>query len=133
VSVPQAVRDQVDAALVALWTTVQAREATYVANFGRYAQALYTHATPPADGAVVVPDVGTTIPYYERAVAAWPLAVRQTAYPFRLAVDQYIAPEGAGYVGVVQVLINGTLWERAAQVGPATYLAHGWAPVDGGG
>lgn len=127
-----AVQQQVDTALATIWATIQTREAAYFANVGRYAQLLFTHSVPPADGATALPDIGTTVPYYEPASAAWPLAIRTSLLPFRLAVDQYIGPNGVGYVGVVQVLINGNIWERAAQVGPDTYLAHGWMRLDGG-
>ena len=119
------VRNAVDAKLATLWATVQAREDAYAAaHNGRYWQGLRTHTLAPADGVTVLPDIGNATPTDQ--AQAWPAAILTTPLEMTLQIDVYDGPLGVGYVATVQVSYAGTLYERAAQVGPETWRQYGW-------
>lgn len=122
---PAQIRQAVDDRLAALWTAIQNKEAQYAAaHGGRYWQGRVTHSVIPADGATATPDIGTATPTDQPD--PWPLALRQVAMEMALAINCYSGPQGDGYVATVFVSINGTVWRRAAQVGPETWRQHGW-------
>lgn len=119
------VRQAVDTRLAQLWATIQARQDAYAAaHGGRYWQGLRTATITPADGVAALPDVGNATPTDQPQ--AWPSAILTTPLEMALQIDVYDGPLGAGYAATVQVQYNGTLYERAAQVGPETWRAFGW-------
>lgn len=121
------IRTAVDNRLTALWPTMQTRQATYLANHGRYWQGLRTHSVNPAEGNTVLPTVGTAVPYYQTAADAWPSAILTTALEMVLWMDQYVTPDGTpGYVGTVQVDVLGHTYQRSQQVGPETWRTDAW-------
>lgn len=122
---PAQIRQAVDDRLASLWTAIQNKEAQYAAaHGGRYWQGRVTHSVIPADGATATPDIGTASPTDQPD--PWPLALRQVAMEMALRIDTYAGAQGNGYVATVFVVINGTVWRRAAQMGPETWRAHGW-------
>ena len=121
---PAQIRQAVDDRLAALWTAIQNKEAAYYAANGKYWQGLRTMSAIPADGATALPDIGTATPTDQPD--SWPLALRQVAMEMALRIDTYAGAQGNGYVATVFVSINGTVWRRAAQVGPETWRQHGW-------
>lgn len=121
------IRDAVDAKLATLWPTVQARQATYAANHnGRYFQLLPTHLILPADGLETALANLLAKPSYQAESGAdfggWPATL-----PMCLTIHQYDGPQGRGYAGICEVVVSGTTYWRAAQVGPETWRAFGWS------
>lgn len=124
------IQDKIDARLPALWSAIQARQATYHAAHGRYWQGLRTHGIDPADGNDVLPDVGTLTPSDQPD--AWPAALIASALPMSLRIDVYDGPSGQGYVANLYVTVNSKTYHRAKQSGPETYRNQGWHLVTPG-
>jgi len=128
----QAIKDAVDARLVTIWGLVQTKEAAYAAaHGGRYWQGLRSHAVNPADGALVLPTIGTTCPVGQPG-DPWPAAARTTAIEMAVQVDCYRSPDGDGYQATVTVDVLGTTYSRTQQVGPETWRTEAWHVVPPG-
>lgn len=127
----QQIKDAADAKLATLWTAVQNKEAAYFAANNRYWQGLLTHSVIPAEGAEVLPNIGTASPSYQND--PYPSALRNVALPFALEIHQYVCPDGTkGYQAFIYVYVLGDLWTRSAQVGPETFRGYGWTKVTAG-
>lgn len=130
------VRETVNGILADLWPRIQAKQAAYYANHGHYWQGLWTHNVAPADGVTVAPNnldaSPTDQPISWRKFKADYRLTMLAKLPMAIRMDVYDGPRGKGYVATCRVGYNGKVYERAAQVGPETELAHGWQEVDGG-
>lgn len=122
------IRTQVDAALTSLWAAIQTHQTAFFAARGRFWQGLRTASVTPADGATVLPDVGSSKPSYE--FQGWPAALIASALPMTIEIHQYKTPAGTcGYQAFVYVTINGVTHMRTQQVGPEAWRAQGWSVV----
>lgn len=120
-----AITDGIDNLLAAYLPTISQRQADFYALTGDYFQGLPTHTTPPADGAMVLPDNLDTVPIGQPV--PWPGEdFPAQGLPCSVRLDIYVGPSGAGWVLTAEVVIGGVLWRRAINVGPETYRAHGW-------
>lgn len=124
---PAEIRAAIDARLVLLWPTIQTKESNYFSAHGHYWQGLRTHTILPADGDLVLPNVGTTTPTDQPD--PWPVALRSTPIEMAVVIDVYNGPLGDGYVASVWVMISGRIWMRSAQIGPETWRTDGWHEV----
>jgi hypothetical protein len=123
----QETTDAIDAAFAGLVGSIQQQQEAYRAARGRYFQGLWSHAAPPADGASAVPDQLTAHPDYQAESWADMQGFPATTQA-RACCDQYRGPAGEGYVFTMQLLWQGTLWQRAVNFGPEDYRDDGWAP-----
>jgi hypothetical protein len=127
---PAQARSRIDGQLATLWTTLQARQTAYMASHnGRPWQGLRCFNSPPADGEDGTPDRKTSHPTDQPE--DWnSIDVLPTQLSACVWVDIYQTPSGAwGYVATVRGTLGGQSWQRAAQVGPETWRAHGWTQV----
>lgn len=125
----QQIKDAADAQLATLWGSVQTKEAAYLAAHGQYWQGLRTHGdlSIPADGAAVVPTIGTAVPSYEDPADSWPTGIRTASLKFALAIHQYVTPNGTpGYVGIVYAVVLGHLYMRAQDSGGEPWRTFNW-------
>lgn len=100
--------------------------AAIMAEDGRYFQGLPQPAVVPEDGAAG--DTDTSAKPSDRAKSYEQAGVSLTAHPkVQTAVDEYLAPGGAGYVIRQAVTLAGTRWQRVVHVqGPETWRAYDW-------
>jgi hypothetical protein len=125
VATRQEITDAIDTGIAAAWPEIQNKQEAYRVQHGRYFQGLCTHSEPPADGQPAVADQLDTHPDYQ--AETWLDVNYDTQNPrAALAIDQYVGPQGMGYVCSFRVTIAGELWRREINVGPATYLDAGW-------
>jgi hypothetical protein len=123
------IKTKVDDFLTNLWTTIKAREATYLAANGKYWQGLVTHSVTPAEGADVVPNLTATSKPTDIAEKWTDVFTVPATMPCSVKVDTYSGPKGIGYVGTVRVSILGQTWERSQQFGPESWRTEGWHNV----
>ena len=129
-------RDAVDARLVTLWGNIQTRQATYLANNGRYWQGGWTHSIAPntrnsdANPVETAPDTAESSKPDNEPAGWGSVPGFPNLLAYRIRMDVYQGPDGWGYVGTIQVRHNGNVYERAAQVGPETWRQYGWRAVE---
>jgi hypothetical protein len=120
------IRTAVDAKLAELWPVVQTKQAAYLASRGRYWQGIRTIAgNPPEDAAEVAVNLAAKPSYQAESWADFAIGLPATL-GFSLRIDTYSGPQGKGYVGTVEAMKNGVIYDRAANVGPETWRAHPW-------
>ena len=121
-----------DAQIDLMVPRLDAFEAEYYAANGRYYQALQSHTAAP--DVPTIPDAITESPtdqpedlaLFWQDYAALPDVL---AWSFR--IDTYSAPDGDGYVLTVETVIDGDVWTRAQNYGPASedWRASNWYKV----
>jgi hypothetical protein len=128
------VQQQVDTWLDPLLPLFEQAQETYFTSHGCYFQGLQTHATPPADGAWVLPDIELTTPSDQPV--AWREAIPADAphshddpMPCLLRMDSYEHQDGPGWMLTARVVVAGVTYERRVQVGPETWRSVGWREV----
>lgn len=123
-------RNEIDSRLADLWPKVVSRQEAHLAARGRFWQGNWTHDTIPsaltADLSFPEDNLNTTnVPTSEQGT--WTdipnLPVKAC---YRLRIDNYDGPLGKGFVGVVQVKHNGTIYERSRNHGPETWRTKAW-------
>lgn len=124
----------VDAALGARLPGLMAAQAAYYAANGTYFQGLPTHSEIPADGAELPPDRVDDHPTdqpvsWSDAATEYSLSVPETMGSV-LRIDVYDGPGGAGWVTVVETMIDGQLWRRSINFGPEAWRSAAWSPVE---
>lgn len=124
---PDEIRAAIDARLAQLWGAIQTKEANYFAAHGHYWQGLRTNTLLPADGALVIADIGARTPTDQPD--PWPALALSTGLPMAITIDVYDGPEGIGYVATVTVTIVGRTWARSAQEGPEKWRVEGWHDI----
>lgn len=131
------VRQKIDDWLAPRWATLQARQETFFNTHGKYFQGKWTHTTQVEQTDALngdrVADALTDHPTDQ--VQDWRDLV-QTAFdglplPARLRIDVYSGPQGWGWSATLQVLYNGTVYERTGNVGPETWRTRDWRVVNG--
>lgn len=127
-----AVLNVIDQKVTAMWPFVIQKQTQYYANHGNFFQGLYTHSVTPSDGNQNQPDQLFLHPTDQ--VATWlTLNVEQLGpleyLPFAIWMDSYQAPGGDGFVGCIEVIINGRLGRRCQNYGPETWRTHDWIEV----
>lgn len=123
------IKTKVNTFLANLWTVIQNREATYLANNGKYWQGKVSHSVTPAEGDDVAPNLTATDKPTDQAEKWTDLFTVPAVMPCSIKVDVYNGPLGWGYVGTVRVSIVGRTWERSQQFGPETWRTEGWHEV----
>lgn len=125
--------DSVDATYAGTWDAqVQAVQAAYLAQHGRYAQTLWSHTVAPEDGEAVLPDNLAAKPDDQAAGWANLLDISEAAVRARIKADAYTSPAGHGYRIRLQLIEAGQLYERVIDYGPAEE-SRGWTAVSEGG
>lgn len=123
----------IDAVIDAYLPKLQAYEIDYLDTKGRgYMQALWSHSTPPADGALVAPDLPTSKPtdQAESFADLWSaVVIGQGKLPVRLRIDVYDGPSGRGYVITVEVIMAGRTYTRSINVGSERWRDVGWTEL----
>jgi hypothetical protein len=133
------VRTKVNDWLSNRWPALVNFQENYFTNHGRYWQGLATHSSYPAftnstDGdsvpdrlAIKASDVAET---WLDNFSNW----GGVELPCQFIIDVYDGPDGKGWVGKVRVSFNGTIYERAQNVGPEEHRTFAWRvytpPVD---
>jgi streptogramin lyase len=129
------VRTKVDDWLALKWPTVKSRQQTYFDNHGRYWQGLITHSSVPvfttnSDGDAIPDDLSFKptdgLLSWEDIFPDWEGAL----LPCAIKIDVYDGPQGMGYVGVVFVRYNGTVYSRSQNVGPESSRTKAWHIVE---
>lgn len=124
----------VPALLVSIETSVRSRlgairqrQAEYLAQHGHYAQVLPTHSSEPVDGEDAAPDQLDAKPHYQAESAAdLSPGISFETRRASLRIDQYIGPQGAGWVLTLRCRINGEIWRLAINEGPEDYRDAAW-------
>ena len=123
----QEITDAIDAGIAAAWPEIQARQDAFFAEHGRYFQGLCTHtdASVPEDGQPAPADQLDTHPDYQSET--WiDVGYDSTNPRAAMTIDQYVGPDGPGYVSSFCVIIAGELWFRSINVGPEAYRELPW-------
>ena len=122
--------DNIDQTLDARWDDIVAAQSVFFTANGRYAQLLPTHSAVPQDGAFVAPD-RASYSSAQDAIEAWnDLGSLPETMQSCLRIDNYGGPLGQGCVVVLQVVLDGQLWEKAIAVGPESERSHDWKEVE---
>jgi hypothetical protein len=130
----QEARQKVDQWLAARWPTIQDRQATYLANHGRYWQGLrsnisnltYTDAT---DASIPADNLGSSpTDQIETWLAVFP-ELNGINFPAVVWIDTYNGPEGQGYVASVFICHNANCYLRSQNVGPEAWRTAAWSVV----
>jgi hypothetical protein len=128
VATQQEITDAVDAGIAAVWSEIESKQEAYLVANGRYFQGLCTHSTLPADGNPAPADQLSDHPDYQ--AESWLDVGYDDAAPLAaLAIDQYDGDDGPGYVCRFSLTIDGVLWQRSINVGPATYFEQPWQAI----
>lgn len=123
------IKTKVNGVLNTLWTAIQNRQTTYLANNGKYWQGKWSHSLAPAEGNDVAPD-RTNIDKPTDIAEKWTdLFTVPAVMPCSIKVDVYSGPLGIGYVGTVIVRILGETWTRSQNSGPETWRTDGWSKI----
>jgi hypothetical protein len=120
------IQDEYDAREVEL----TARQAAYLAGYGRYYQGTYTHTTPPADGAGVVADNINQKPTDQ--AAGWTPADFLAPLHARMKIDVYHTSAGWGYLVSLSHEWDGVEYTKAIGYGEVVGMSHDWQAVGGG-
>lgn len=89
-----------------------------------YWQGAPTHAVIPADGVKIPPNPDAAVAGEPSWAEFGVILPAETLAAYE--VWTYITAEGSGWLLRAQVVENGERWSRAANVGPAERLGHGW-------
>lgn len=128
------VKNRVDAWLVGIWPTVQARQDAYFVAHGRYWQGLITATNIPNHLTGGFADaIADKLSNHPTDIASTWLDVlpeiNGVAIPAAFVIDAYQSPAGHGYVATVIGALNGTVYSRSQNVGPLTDRTQAWAQV----
>jgi len=129
---PKTVRDGIDVKLDSVIANIIAFQAGEASKSGKFYQTLWSHSQPPADGALVLPDLLYSFPTDQigkSAQAQWDAAKLPVSLDARVRVDVYDGPQGKGFVVIVQSQLNGATWPRSINYGPETYRDQGWTEL----
>lgn len=123
----------IDTVIDAYLPKVQGYELNYLDTKGRgYMQALWSHSAPPADGALVAPDLLDSQPtdQAETFDDLWnAVVVADGKIPMRLRIDVYDGPSGRGYVVTVECVVAARTYTRAVNVGNEKWRDVNWTEV----
>jgi hypothetical protein len=123
--VPLAIQSTIETELAAVLSELALKQTPYFAAHGRYWQGARTHATPPADGIPLAPNLNAKPPDQTASWATLGIALpplTTAAY----TVWAYQSPAGHGYVVHADVLISGVYHRKSVNVGPEAWLTHPW-------
>jgi hypothetical protein len=136
------IRNRVDDWLAVLWPLLVAFQEAYFAVHGHYWQGLWTsknlQENTTASYADAAPDNLDSFPSDQpRSWRTLPQVIRNLLesipIPNRLRMDVYECGEGHGWSGMIQMKINGTIYERRKGVGPlADEYTFPWQKYEGG-
>ena len=123
----------IDAVIDAYLPKLQAYEINYLDAKGRgYMQALWSHSAPPADGALVAPDLLTSKPtdQAESFADLWSaVVVADGKIPVRLRIDVYDGPDGKGHVITVECIVAARTYTRSINTGGEKWREQDWIEV----
>lgn len=123
----------IDTVIDAYLPKLQAYEINYLDAKGHgYLQALWSHSAPPADGALVAPDLLISKPtdQAESFFDLWSaVIITDGKVPVRLRIDVYDGPSGKGYVIVVESIIAGSTYTRSINTGGEAWREQDWIEV----
>lgn len=123
----------IDTVIDAYLPKLQAYEINYLDAKGHgYLQALWSHSAPPADGALVAPDLLISKPtdQAESFFDLWSaVIITDGKVPVRLRIDVYDGPSGKGYVIVVESIIAGSTYTRSINTGSEKWREQDWIEV----
>lgn len=129
---PKTVRDEVDTKIDAVIANIIAFQAGEASKSGKFYQVLWSHSQPPADGALVSPDLLYSFPTDQigkSAQAQWDAAKLPASLDARYRVDVYDGPQGKGFVVIVQSQLNGATWQKSINYGPEAYRNQPWTEL----
>src|SRR3972149_3593576 len=111
----------IDTIIDAYLPKLQAYEINYLDAKGRgYMQALWSHSTPPTDGALVAPDLLASKPTDQAEAFAdlWSaVIIADGKIPVRLRIDVYDGPDGKGHVITVECIVAARTYTRSINTG----------------
>ena len=115
---------KINAALADVASRIEAREATYFTNHGRYWQGIMTPATVPLDGADTAPDL-TLRPTDQ--LEDWTNFNLPATIPFAIGVMVHQGPLGWAFTefAIARTSAEG-YWIRTKNVGPYGRTTAGW-------
>src|SRR3990172_1113693 len=123
----------IDMVIDAYLPKLQAYEINYLDAKGRgYMQALWSHSAPPADGALVAPDLLASKPtdQAESLADLWSAVVIASGeIPVRLRIDVYDGPDGKGYVIIVECIVSARTYTRSINTGGEKWREQAWIEV----
>lgn len=100
----------------------------YLATMGRYYQMPWTHTTPPTPSAPSIPD-NQAARYNGLSLGEFFGSVTEVLpMPFRLSSDEYIAPQGPGWIAHLEFELDGETHCRQTDFGPLGMTTE-WAVV----
>lgn len=123
-----AVLAEVDQVMSAWLLTIAEVQAAFLAQHGRYGQALWISSETPRDGEYVVPDQIGAHPSDQPVTPLSMLPVPPASTICNVAVDVYASPQGQGYVVRYRIIVAGQEWEKAVAYGPLP-MGHEWMPL----
>jgi len=118
----------VDTAFASVWSDIQAKQDSYFAANQIYFQGLWTHSNLPADGNAVDPDLLGSHPTNQSAT--WNDFGSATMNLAAMKCDQYLGPDGAGYVASLALMVGSDFWIKSINNGPEDERSIDWAIMD---
>jgi hypothetical protein len=126
------IRTTVNAWLAAWLPKFPPVQEAYRQQHGHYFQGLQTHATPPADGALVAPDIALTTPG-DQPVAWRHVIPPESGYdisdpmPCALRLDVWDSGQAQGWILTAQFVADGVTYQKSYRSDTGTWSD--WAAV----
>lgn len=120
--------DSIDSTLQSYLPGIMSKQAQVFTAYGHYFQGLPSSSVVPADGANATIDNWDSSPSYAEELtwrAAW--GGDPPSMQSQLTIDQYVGPQGAGWVLTARVIEAGAAMRRSINFGPAAWMdSGGW-------
>ena len=109
---------------------ISQKQENYYKQNQRYAQALFTHSSPPIDENMDSPDqLGLKPTDRDETWSDLAGEIIPDTMLSRVRIDTYYSKEGHGYVVVLEKIINGELYRKGHNVGPESYKSYDWTII----
>lgn len=126
---PAALRTQCNTYLTTLRAAMRASQDSFRPSNGRYWQALQSHSTRPADGAVTVSDRRAAAPSDHPGDTWQDRALIAAAAPCMVSCIPYEGPRGQGWELLAEVQAGTEVWRRRFNTGPEANRDQDWHRV----
>jgi len=119
--------DEIDARVSQLVPWIAAQQDAYKASHGKHAQLGWSHSQDPADGAILQPDLlDELLPGKSQTWIDFGYPVQEPRC--NACIDEYVAPNGAGWVLSLSLKYGGVQYRKSVGVGPENRNSE-WAAV----
>lgn len=118
--------DDIDAEVNGWLPRLAIYQNNYAGQNGRYYQMLWSHTAAPSTPTAPNNLLAHPDDQVATGQSFWLSATMPATPTYRIRVDTYSGPTGAGYVTVLETSINGQSWLKMVNFGPETWRNSDW-------